>query len=464
MTAKWSAFLVVSIGTLLGTIDHSGINVALPTFARIFEALPETVLWVMLAHGLVYTGFTLTAGRLADMFGRRRVYTLGLVVLTVGLTLSSLAQGLWQLVAYRAIQGFGAALLVSNSSAIVAAAFPGEERGKGLGLLEAVVGVGLMTGPVVAGVLLDWLDWRAIFYVRIPVALGAIVLAVRLLMEPGGAGGQRRFDLPGAATLFAGLTCLIVAINQGPRAGWGSPWIVVLLAASAVFLALFVAVEARGSEPVMDLGLFKRRAFSTYMAVLLAYFVPIGAVLFLLPFHLTHGLGYTASAVGLFLTVWPLLLLLVSPVSGTLSDRIGSRTMVTVGITAALAGLLLLSRLPTDGSAILIVTAMAMLGVAAGLLLTPSYSAIMGATPAGRLGTAAALIATVRNVGLALGQASAATVYAVRRAAHEVSLPAGLESLDRGRLALTLGFQDAVLAAAAVALVGVLIILAFGRQ
>jgi len=326
-----------------------------------------------------------------------------------------------------------------------------------------VVGVGLMTGPVVAGVLLDWLDWRAIFYVRIPVALGAIVLAVRLLTEQGG-GGRRRFDLPGAATLFAGLTCLIVAINQGPRAGWASPWIVVLLAAAAVFLALFVAVEARGSEPVMDLGLFKRRAFSTYMAVLLAYFVPIGAVLFLLPFHLTHGLGYTASAVGLFLTVWPLLLLLFSPVSGTLSDRVGPRPMATAGITAALAGLLLLSRLTTDGSAILTVTAMAMLGVAAGLLLTPSYSAIMGATPADRLGTAAALIATVRNVGLALGQASAATVYAVRRVAHEASLPAGLEGLDRERLALSLGFQDAVLAAAAVALVGVLIILLFGRQ
>lgn len=464
MSEKWAAFLVVSTGTILSTMDASGLNVALPALGRIFRASPETVLWVVLAHGLSYTGFTLIAGRMADLAGRKRVYTAGLLIFTLGLALCSTAQAFWQLVAYRVLQGVGGAMLVSNSNAIITGTFPNGERGKALGLLESVVGVGLMSGPVVAGVLLDVLDWRAIFYVRIPLALIGIVLAWSVLRETVRTGARPRFDVWGASLLLAGLICLMLAINQGPRAGWQSSWILGLTGAAVGSLALFLLVQARAREPVVDLALFRNRTFSAYTAGLLTFFIPLGAVLFLLPFDLMHGLGFTASRAGLFLTVVPLLMFILSPATGILSDWIGSRRVTTAGLTCTLGGLILLSRLGTSASAFQAVMGLGVLGVGAGLFLTPSYSAVLRATPPDRLGTASALIATLRNVGLSLGQASAATLFAMRQAAHEASLPSSLESLERTRVGLMLGFQDTMLVLAAVAAAGLIIVLAFGRR
>ena len=464
MPYKWSAFLVVALGTSLGTFDMSGLNVALPTFARLFRVAPETALWVVLAYTLTYTGCALTAGRLADMVGRKRVYTLGLLFVTLGLVLSSTAQELWQLIGYRVVQGMGAAMLVSNSNALLTDAFPAKERGKAIGLLESVVGAGLMVGPIVSGMLLDFLDWRAIFYVRIPVALAATLLAWSVLRETEREGPRPRFDFPGSLTLVGGLVCLTLTINQGARAGWGSPGILALAGASAGLLGGFLFVEARVRQPVVDLALFGDRVFSAYNAVLLTYFIPFGAIFFLFPFYLMHGLGYTASTAGLFLTVAPLFLFLLSPAAGTLSDRIGSRPMTIAGLAFTLLGFFLLSRLGTDASALRAVTGLGLLGIGAGIFLTPSYSAVLGATPPARLGTSSALIATLRNIGLSLGQASSATILAIRRAAHEAALPGAIDDLDRARLGLILGFQDAVLVATAIVAAGLFIALAFGRR
>jgi len=464
MPYKWSAFLVVALGTSLGTFDLSGLNVALPTFARLFRVTPETALWVVLAYILTYTGCALTAGRAADMVGRKRVYTLGLFIVTLGLVLSSMAQELWQLIGCRVVQGMGAAMLVSNSNALLTDAFPAKERGKAIGLLESVVGAGLMVGPVVSGMLLDFLDWRAIFYVRIPVALAATLLAWSVLRETAREGPRPRFDFPGSLTLIGGLVCLTVAINQGPRAGWGSPVILGLAGAAAGLLGGFLFVEARVRQPVVALALFRDRVFSAYNAVLLTYFIPFGGIFFLFPFYLMHGLGYSASTAGLFLTVAPLFLFLLSPAAGTLSDRIGSWRITIAGLAFTLLGFFLLSRLGGDASALHAVTGLGLLGFGAGLLLTPAYSAVLGATPPARLGTSSALIATLRNIGLSLGQASSATILAIRRTAHEAALPGTIDDLDRARLGLVLGFQDAVLVSTAIVAAGLFIALAFGRQ
>ena len=437
MPYKWSAFLVVALGTSLGTFDLSGLNVALPTFARLFRVTPETALWVVLAYILTYTGCALTAGRAADMVGRKRVYTLGLFIVTLGLVLSSMAQELWQLIGCRVVQGMGAAMLVSNSNALLTDAFPAKERGKAIGLLESVVGAGLMVGPVVSGMLLDFLDWRAIFYVRIPVALAATLLAWSVLRETAREGPRPRFDFPGSLTLIGG---------------------------SAGLLGGFLFVEARARQPVVDLALFGDRVFSAYNAVLLTYFIPFGGIFFLFPFYLMHGLGYSASTAGLFLTVAPLFLFLLSPAAGTLSDRIGSWRITIAGLAFTLLGFFLLSRLGGDASALHAVTGLGLLGFGAGLLLTPAYSAVLGATPPARLGTSSALIATLRNIGLSLGQASSATILAIRRTAHEAALPGTIDDLDRARLGLVLGFQDAVLVSTAIVAAGLFIALAFGRQ
>ncbi|MBI3977767.1 MAG: MFS transporter [Chloroflexi bacterium] len=463
MAYKWWAFAVVSVGMFLGAMESSGIVVALPEFGRLFAAGPETVLWVVLAYTLTLTGFLLTAGRIADVVGRKRVYMAGFLVFTLALALSTLAQELWQLVACRVLQGLGGAMLISNGNAIITAAFPDDERGKALGLAESVVGAGLMLGPIAAGFLLDLLDWRAIFYARIPIGLVGLVLAWAVLRETARPLGRVRFDVGGALTLFGGLVCLMIAINQGHRLGWGSPALLALGAAAIALLALFLAIEARTPDPVIDLRLFRNRAFSAFSAVLLAYFIPYPAIPLVLPYYLVQGLAYTASAVGLFLAVIPILMFLLSPTVGTLSDRHGPWPLTTVGLALQAGGLFLISRLGADASGIQVVVALGVMGLGAGLFLTPTYSAVMGGVPPERIGTASALIATLRSIGMSTGQAMATAIFAVRRDFHELALAGSLDGVERGRQSLILGFQDAVLALGSIAVVGVAIAILFAR-
>ena len=463
MAYKWLAFVVVSVGVFIVTMDMSGLVVALPTLGSLFAEPPETVLWVILAYTLTFTSFMLTAGRIADVVGRKRVFTLGFLIFTVGLVLNSIAQGLWQLVAFRVIQAIGGAMLASNTNAIIATAFPENERGKALGLAESVVGAGLMLGPVIAGTLLDWLDWRAIFYVRIPVGILGMALAWFVLRETVPSGQRPRFDPGGAVTLSGGLLCLMAAINQGHRIGWTAPVILGLAAAGFVLLTLFLIVETRVPEPAVDLRLFKNRTFSVYNALLVTFFIPSAAIPFLLPFYLIQGLGAPAAVAGLFLTVIPLLMFILSPGIGTLSDRIGPWVMTTSGLAFQVAGYFLVSRIGEGFSVLPALLGLGVLGIGAGLFLTPVYSAVMGATPPDRMGLSSALIATLRGIGTTTGQAAAATSLAMRREFHESVLPEGLDNLQRVQQGLALGFRDTILILATVAVVGFLIALTLAR-
>ena len=463
MAYKWLAFAVVSVGTFLVTMDMSGLVVALPTLGSIFAEPPETVLWVILAYTLTFTSFMLTAGRIADVVGRKQVFTLGFVIFTLGLVLNSMAQGLWQLVAFRVVQAVGGAMLASNTNAILTTAFPEHERGKALGLAESVVGAGLMLGPVIAGTLLDLLDWRAIFYVRVPVGILGVALAWSILREPARSGQRPRFDPWGALTLSIGLLCLMAAINQGHRIGWTSPAILGLAAAALVLLALFLIVETKVPEPAVDLRLFKNRTFSVYNAILVTFFIPSSSMPFLLPFYLIQGLGAPSAVAGLFLTVIPLLMFILSPGTGTLSDRIGPWVMTTSGLAFQVAGYFLVSRIGEGFSVLQTLLGLGVLGIGAGLFLTPVYSAVMGATPPDRMGLSSALIATLRGIGTTTGQAVAATSLAMRREFHESALPAGLDNLQRVRQGLALGFRDTILILATVAVLGFLIALTLAR-
>lgn len=427
----------------MGAIDFGGLFVALPAMTRLFDKPPETVLWVVLIYTLVFAGSMLTAGRIGDTMGRERVYIIGLIVFTLGLALNSTANGLWQLVSYRIIQGIGGAMLVSNSNAIVVSVFPEKDIGKALGFLESIVGIGLMVGPVIGGLLLTSLGWESIFYIRIPLGLFAIGLAWFVFKSSGMVSKNERIDIAGALTLFIGLASLIVIINQGHKAGWLSPIILILSSVSIVSICLFFIVELKVENPIVDLKLFRIPSFASYNSVLLAYFMPFGAIAFLMPFYLVDGLNYTELAAGLFLTVVPILMFVLSPATGIISDRLGSWSMTFAGMAFQLAGYLWMSKLGDDVSVYTIISVLIILGIGAGLFLTPTYRAVMGSTPSDRLGTASALIATNRTVGMTAGQAITATVFALRRDFHQ---------------SLTLGFQDSVLVLVAITLVGFIVI------
>ena len=455
---------MVSIGLLITTMDAGGLAIALPTFTQVFGEPPETVLWVILGYSLVYTGFTLTAGRLSDMLGRRLVLTVGFVILVFSLLAASLAPDLWPLVAARAFHALGGAIVIGTGPGIIAEVFPDRERGRALGLLESVVGAGLMFGPVVGGLLLDSLGWRAIFYVRVPLAALGALLAWRVLRDGERPATPPRFDIGGSVTLFLALSALMLAINRGHSLGWISPAILGLAALSIASGAAFFTIQRRITQPVIDLGLFRSRVFSAYVVVIVCYFVTFAAIPLLLPFLLVQGSGLSSAEAGLFLVVIPLLMLIISPITGALSDKLGSWLMAWMGMGVASAGIMLLSRVDASAAAPEVLWRLGVLGVGTGLFLTPAYSAIMGGAPPERRRSVSALIATLRSVGMALGQASAATIFAMQREAYEMDLAGTFSGAELIRQALIGGFQDALLLISAVGVLGALIVFMFGRQ
>ena len=419
MPYKWRVMIAVGLATYMATMDSSIVTIALPTFSRVFHASPNTVLWLSLGVMLTTTGLTLTLGRLGDLLGRRRIYLAGLVIFTAGLGVAGLAQSFPQLLAVRIVQACGGAMVLANGTAIVTAAFPAHERGRALGINSAIVGAGLMSGPVVGGVLLESLDWPALFYMRIPVGMLALAASWRILEDtPPAHVGERRLDIAGAAALFATLSTLLLAVNRGQAWGWRSPAILGLFALAAVSLPVFLRIESRAPSPVVALSLFRDRLLVASLLSQVLNFVAQAAVTLVMPFYLIYVLGYSPARAGLVLISVPLLMLLLSPFAGALSDRVGSRLLATVGVVLVSLGLLSLATLGTDTPAPLVMIRLTLIGAGTALFGPPNNSTVMGRVPPSMLGTGASMIATGRNVGQSVGLAMAGAVFTAVAASH----------------------------------------------
>ncbi|MBK7327614.1 MAG: MFS transporter [Dehalococcoidia bacterium] len=412
MEYKWRCLIAVCFGTFMATMDFSIVNVALPTLSREFDKPPDTVVWVALASSLMVTGITLTAGRIGDLYGRKRVYITGWVIFTVGMLVASFAQTIEQLIAFRFFQAIGVALAIANGNAIVTEAFPPEQRGQALGTTGSVVGAGLMTGPIVGGLILEGLSWQAIFYLRAPIGVIAMTLAF-LFIRPSAPSSEltsRKVDIPGAITLFATLSSALLAVNRGTSWGWGSPVILGLFAFSACALASFLRVESRAVSPVIALGLFKVRSYAVGVSSLALNFAGQSAVTFLMPFYLQQVRGYSTGQTGLVIATVPSMMLLLSPISGRVSDRFGFRHQTTAGIVLVSIGLLLMSTIDASTPIGLVMARLAVIGVGTSIFMSPNSASIMGSVPKERLGTASASVATARNIGNATGLAMASAI------------------------------------------------------
>ena len=450
---KWRALIAVTFGTYMGTMDFSIINVALPTLSDEFDRPPDTVIWASLIAALVATGLTLTAGRSGDLFGRKRIYLFGWVVFMAGLVLASVAQSIETLIGFRALQAVGVAMVTGNGNAIITAAFPDNERGKALGIVGSVVGAGLMTGPIVGGLLLSVGDWRALFYLRIPIVFIAFGLAAWLIREPARERGGGKLDIPGSITLFVFLSAALLAVNRGQSWGWTSPQIVGLAVISVIGFVAFLRIETRSASPVLSLGLFKHRGFSIAVGALILSFLGQSATLFLMPFYLVEVRDYTIVQTGLILSTVPSMMLLLSAYSGQISDRYGFRHQTTLGITIVVAGLLSLATLGEDTTAPLIMVRLAVIGIGSAIFMSPNSSDVMGSVPRSMLGTAAASLATGRNVGTAVGLAITGAVL-VSVATDSAGLDAVQNTRDLPASALLDGIRASFVVASALALLG----------
>jgi EmrB/QacA subfamily drug resistance transporter len=395
----------------MATMDVSIVNVALPTLSKEFDQSPDVVVWATLTSNLVVTGLTLTSGRLGDLFGRKRVYIAGWVIFTIGMGVAGLAQTIGQLIAFRFFQAIGVSLALGNGNAIVADAFPEHERGQALGTTGAVVGAGLMTGPILGGFLLSAINWQAIFWMRVPIGLLSMTMAFLLIHDSRGApNGQRKVDVPGAVALFATLSTLVLAVNRGQSWGWGSPTILGLFAVAAVGLASFLWVESNAPSPVLALSLFKNRMFTVPVLSLVLNFSGQAAVTFLMPFYLVQVKGFGSAHTGLIIATVPCMMLFLSPFAGRASDRFGFRHQPTLGLALVCVGLFSLATLDRGSPTEFVVMRLAIIGVGSAIFQSPNSAAIMGSVPRAMLGTASAAVATARNIGNAAGLALASTI------------------------------------------------------
>lgn len=435
---KWWVLIAIGVGSFMSALDGSVVNTVLPLISKALQGDVATVEWVVTVYLLVVSGLLLTFGRIGDMRGHKSVYVWGFAIFVGGSALCGLANSVTALVLARSAQAIGAAIVLSNAPAILTGNFPAAQRGRALGTQATMTYLGLTTGPALGGWLATQFGWRAVFYINVPVGLLAVALCLAFIPRDVPADRTARFDLAGAVTFMGGLVTLLLALNQGHAWGWTSAPILGLLAVTVVLLAAFIAIERRARWPLLDLGLFKIRQFSASTGSAIMNYIGLYSIVFLLPFYLIDGRGLTAAQAGLFLSAQPLVMAVVAPLSGILSDRIGARVPSTLGMLILAGGLFMLSRLAAGTPTVYIPIALAVVGLGIGLFVSPNNSALMGAAPRHRQGVAAGVMATARNVGMVLGIGLAGAIYTTGLVSGNAGAPAAATiaaAVDGGFLA-----------------------------
>lgn len=413
MEYKWKAMFTVWIGIFMATLDGSIVNVALPTLTEYFRTDIITIEWVVMAYLLTITSLLLSLGRISDMIGRKTIFAGGLAIFTIGSGLCAISVSEGQLILYRVVQGIGAAMLMATGVAIITHAFPPRERGKAMGLIGTVVAIGSMAGPVTGGFLIENVGWQSIFYINIPVGIFGTAMALTVLRKDETIRGQT-FDIPGALTLFIGLIALLLALSWGQELGWFSGYIILLFILSILFFIIFILIENKTRHPVMELRHFRNRPFASANISALISFIAMFSVILLMPFFLQNELGYSPQEVGIVFLAVPLVMSVVAPFSGWLSDRTNSFILSSIGVGIASVSILWLGFLSSSSGSIDVVLRLAILGLGMGLFQAPNNSIIMGSLPKEQLGIAAGTLGTMRNMGMVIGVAVSGAVFSNR--------------------------------------------------
>lgn len=456
----WLIVGTVCVGAFLGQLDASIAGLVLPTLEETFAAPVASVAWVAIAYLVALAAFVVPFGRLADLAGRKMLYTAGFVVFILGSALCGFAPSLGWLIVFRVVQAIGAAMLQANSVAIITAAVVRRRLGRAIGIQGAAQAVGLSVGPSVGGFLIDALGWRWVFFIAVPFGLLGTLLAWLVLPRTGSAesrstqGAEERFDWLGALLLGPSVALVLLALTFANDWGWTSPTFLLVSTVAAVCVGLFLTAERRATSALVEMRLFCSRNFSIgIVAGLLSYSVLFGT-LFLVPFYLERGLGLSAAQAGLFLSPIPLALGIMAPLSGMLTDRFGSRTPTVVGMLLTAVGLVVLALAgPADSGVML--GLLSLVGIGLGLFTPPNNSGIMGSAPPHRLGVAGGILNMTRSVGTSLGVALTGALLSALLSAESGGHVEGTLNVDA--VALQAAVHQTLLFLAALAAVSALL-------
>jgi EmrB/QacA subfamily drug resistance transporter len=436
---RWWTLAAMCFALFMVMLDNTVVNVALPTIQRELHASISGLEWTVNAYTLSFAVLLVTGGRLGDLFGRRRVFLIGVVIFAASSAGIGFSPDQTWLVVGRAIQGIGAALMMPGTLSIISNTFPPEERGKAIGTWAGVSAMALALGPVLGGFLVEHVSWQSVFFLNVPVAIGCVAVTLFATRESRDETVEKTVDVKGIAAITVGLGALVLALVEANQWGWGSARIVGLLVAAVAGLVGFYLVERHGRAPMVDFSFFRSRSFLGANTVAFIVSFSMLAMFFFIALYMQNIQGYSPLEAGVRFLPSTLVLIVMGPVAGRLADKVGPRILMTVGLLCTSGSLLWQSFIEVGTSYGFLMGAFVLMGLGMGLVMSPMSTAAMNAVDASKAGVASGILSMSRMVGGTFGVAAlGALVSAVGRHDLDAKLP-GLPAGVRDRLAENLG-------------------------
>ena len=453
---KWWTLGAVSFGLFMIMLDNTIVNVALPSIQRDLHIGISELEWVVNGYALTFAVLMLTGGKLADMFGRRRIFIFGLLIFTASSLACGLSTSAHMLIAARVVQGCGSALMNPATLSIITATFPPRQRGMAIGIWAGTSAMALAIGPLVGGLITQYIDWSWIFFINVPVGILGIVVARLVINESRDTSHEQRLDLPGLLTSAIGLFGLTYGLIEANHYGWTSTRIIISFAVAVLGLGTFVVLELRQRLPMLDLSLFKNTTFSGANATMMLVALAMFGVFFYVSLYMQDILHYSPTKAGASFLPMTILIILIAPLAGKYSDKVGSRWLVGLGMLLVSGSLLVFSRLGENGTWWDLFPGLILGGVGMALTMTPTTAAAMGSVAVDKAGVGSAVLNSMRQVGGSLGIAIMGAIVAA--SLHVAPTD------PRAPSQFVTGFQHALEVAAAIALAASLIAVATIRQ
>jgi len=401
LSKKWWTILGIGIGIFILALDVYIVNLALPVMVESLHTSFATIQWIILSYLLAIAIFVLTVSKLGDIWSKKQLYILGLTIFTISSLFCGIAPNVWFLIAFRGLQGLGAAFLSALGTAMIVEAFPAAERGLGLGIRSGIYGLGITLGPTVGGILISLGGWPLIFLVNVPIGIVAILIVARFVPDSVISGNPESFDIIGTLILTLTLTSFTLGLTLLQNGS--SNLAIDILIFSAISLVGFLWLESRIASPLIDLRIFGSLEFSLGLTLRFLANFAIAGVIFILPFFLAFIEHYSTKKSGLLMAVPSILIAITAPVSGILSDRIGSRIISLIGLVFMAIGCFFISRFDTELTIVHYILGIIPYGVGVAMFQSPNNSSIMGAAPKNQLGLASGLLSFSRILGQTMG-------------------------------------------------------------
>lgn len=399
---RWVILLTTVLLTFMATLDGSIVNVALPVMAEKLSVSMASIEWVVTSYLIVIVGTILVFGRLGDIKGKTAVFKLGITIFTIGSLTCGISNSLIMLVISRALQAIGAAATMATNQGIITHVFPSNERGKALGLNGTFVALGAMIGPPIGGIIVSALSWQYIFLINVPIGIIALIIAIKTLPKSN-TNNNEKLDLKGAVLFGMTMVLLFGALTFGKEIGFNNKIIITCLIISVILFAVFIKVEKRINEPLLNLQIFNNSLFSLSIFCAFISFVAISCSNIILPFYLQYVMKLTPSFTGLLMMVSPIILAVAAPISGHISDKMGSEVLTFIGLVGTSLGLFLLSTLTQYSYLGFLIAFISIMTIGNAMFQSPNNSLVMSTVDRDKLGIAGSINALVRNLGMVFG-------------------------------------------------------------